>query len=136
MTGAVTDLYEQEDAILCWWGTRVECTSAIARLERLGSLEPSAATAALARLTALLQGCHEIAPSTQLREEAQRLLRAHDLRAADSLQLAAAIVAAEGQPATLEVVCLDERLGIAAQRAGFAVIDFSVASSNEPKLAQ
>jgi hypothetical protein len=36
--------------------------------------------------------------------------------------LAAAIVAAEDQPATLGFVCLDERLKTAAQREGFAVM--------------
>jgi hypothetical protein len=53
---------------------------------------------------------------------AQRLLRVHPLRAADSLQLAAAIVAAEGDPATLEFVGLDDRLNDAAAREGFRVV--------------
>lgn len=44
------------------------------------------------------------------------------LRAADSLQLAAAIVAAEREPVTLELVSLDERLADAAAREGFRVL--------------
>jgi hypothetical protein len=51
------------------------------------------------------------------------LLRTHALRAADSLQLAAALVAADHNPATLEIVCLDARLNVAAKREGFTVID-------------
>jgi hypothetical protein len=50
------------------------------------------------------------------------MLRVHDLRAADALQLAASVAAAEGRPATLTFVCLDERLTSAAEREGFSVI--------------
>jgi hypothetical protein len=46
----------------------------------------------------------------------------HPLRAADSLQLAAAIIAAEREPTTLEFVSLDDRLGEAASREGFRVV--------------
>jgi hypothetical protein len=38
------------------------------------------------------------------------------------LQLAAAIVASENRPSSLDFVCLDQRLGSAAEREGFAVI--------------
>ncbi len=51
-----------------------------------------------------------------------RLLRTHSLRAADALQLAAARAASEERPDTLPFVTLDERLALAAQREGFAVI--------------
>jgi predicted nucleic acid-binding protein len=46
----------------------------------------------------------------------------HPLRAADALQLGAAIVAAEGDPSSLELVTLDHRLAEAAQREGFPVL--------------
>jgi hypothetical protein len=48
-------------------------------------------------------------------------LRVHPLRAADSQQLAAAIIAAEGEPQTLEFVSLDGRLNEAALKEGFPV---------------
>jgi hypothetical protein len=57
-----------------------------------------------------------------LRDNACRLLRVHDLRAADALQLAAGLAAAEGRPATLPFVCLDERLAATAEREGFPVL--------------
>jgi hypothetical protein len=44
------------------------------------------------------------------------------LRSADSLQLAAAIIAAEREPATLDLVSLDDRLSDAASREGFRVL--------------
>ena len=57
-----------------------------------------------------------------MRDDARRLVRVHDLRAADAFQLAAARVAADGQPGTLPLVTLDERLALAASREGFRVL--------------
>src|SRR5947209_6102827 len=71
------------------------------------------------RLTQLANGWHEVEPGAIVRENAVRFLRVHPLRAADSLQLAAAFVAAEGRPASLQVVTLDERLADAARKEGF-----------------
>jgi predicted nucleic acid-binding protein len=115
-------LIDGDSSMLVWWGTPVECTSAIARREREGALSVTEATGAVQRLRDLSSGWHEILPSELVRGVAQRLLRVHTLRAADSLQLAAAIVASEREPATLEFVSLDERLSEAASREGFAVI--------------
>lgn len=65
----------------------------------------------------------KIASITETKKEtAKRLLRVHNLRAADSLQLAAAIVASEHQPSSLDFVCFDERLTAVAQREGFNVV--------------
>ncbi len=110
-----------DQTIVAWWGTEVECTSAIARLERDGLLEATDAEAALAGLAQLARGWVEIEPSDIVRETARRLLRVHTLRAADALQLAAAHVASSGRPASLEFVTLDERLAAAARREGFVV---------------
>jgi len=109
--------------MLVWWGTEVECASAIARLERDGALGEQAVALAFKRLGQLAAGWHEVDPSDTVREAAVRFLRVHSLRAADSLQLAAAFVAAERRPASLEVMTLDERLSAAARKEGFAVVD-------------
>jgi predicted nucleic acid-binding protein len=53
--------------------------------------------------------------------QAERLLRLHPLRAADSLQLAAALVACHHEPATLALHTADTRLADAARREGFPV---------------
>ena len=45
------------------------------------------------------------------------------LRAADALQLAAAFIAAERRPSSLELVTLDDRLAAAARKEGFGVVD-------------
>ena len=111
--------------ILVWWGSEVECASALARLERDATLDPRAAVLAFDRLKQLASGWHEIDPTDIVRETATRLLRVHPLRAADALQLAAAIVAAEQRPAALEMLTLDDRLASAARKEGFAVIDIA-----------
>jgi predicted nucleic acid-binding protein len=115
--------------MLAWWGTHVECASAIARLERESHLTGSAAAKAFSRLQALRRSWHEIQPAEELRESAIRFLRVHDLRAGDALQLAAVFLAAERRPSTLEFVCLDERLSLAAQREGFVLTQLSAISA-------
>jgi predicted nucleic acid-binding protein len=112
-------VYARDPGVLAWWGTEVECVSAIVQRQRLGRLSELHATEAFARLRALRRGWHEVEAGEEIREAAKRLLRVHDLRAADALQLAAAFFAAEGRPPTLEFVCLDARLVGAARREGF-----------------
>ena len=114
---------EEDPQILAWWGTPVEVASALARREREGKLSADDVTGALAALRQLADAWHEIVPTDSVRRTAERLLRVHPLRAADSLQLAAAVTAADHDPTTLEFVCLDERLIAAARREGFVVID-------------
>jgi predicted nucleic acid-binding protein len=112
-----------DPAKLVWWCTEVECASAIARLERESALTEAAAAQAFGRLKQLADAWHEVDPSDAVREAAVRCLRVHPLRAADALQLAAAFVAAERRPSSLELVTLDDRLAIAARKEGFALID-------------
>ena len=112
-----------DPAMLVWWATEVECASAIARLERDGALDAAAVNEAFDRLRRLGGGWHEVEPSDAVRETAVRFLRVHPLRAADALQLAAAFVAAERRPSSLEIVTLDERLAAAARKEGFVLTE-------------
>jgi len=80
------------------------------------------ADAAISALRRMAGAWEEVTPSELIRGIAQRLLRTHPLRAADSLQLAAAMSAAGQEPAALEFVCLDVRLSAAARREGFTVL--------------
>jgi predicted nucleic acid-binding protein len=117
-------LYEEDSQIVAWWGTPVELASAIARREREGTIRAEDAEAALRAAKRLAAAWHEIIPGDMIRRTAERLLRVHALRAADSLQLSAALIASDHDPATLEMVCVDARLTAAARREGFTVIDF------------
>jgi uncharacterized protein len=109
----------RDPSMLVWWGAEEECASAIARLERDDSLDEAGVAQAFTTLKQLAAGWHEIEPSDAVREAAVRFLRVHPLRAVDALQLAAAFVAAERRPASLEMITLDDRLAAAARKEGF-----------------
>ncbi len=64
----------------------------------------------------------EVLPSENLRRRAERLLAVHPLRAADALQLAAALLWARGATNEHAFVCFDERLRQAAVREGFSLL--------------
>jgi predicted nucleic acid-binding protein len=114
---------DQDRQVITWWGTRTECVSALARLGREGNVSPGELASAFARLEDISAHTQEIAPTARLRQIAERMLRVHPLRTGDALQLAAAVIAADGSPATLPFVTLDERLARAAEREGFPVIE-------------
>jgi predicted nucleic acid-binding protein len=115
-------LLEQDPVMAIWWATPVEVTSAVARREREGMLDLRAATQVLQKLRTLDGAWHQVLPGDALRGTAQRLLRVHPLRAADSLQLAAALTVADGDPGALEFVSLDQRLADAARKEGLNVL--------------
>ena len=120
MSGSIQKLFEGDPVIVAWWATEIECTSAIARRQRQGRLREELAAGGYSRLSALRAGWHEVEPSEEIRESAKRLLRVHDLRSADALQLAAAFFVAEARPSTLDFISLDERLLAASRREGFS----------------
>lgn len=110
--------FREDPQLAVWWGTPVECASAIARLERDGAPADRVAQA-FARLDDLAAAWAEVEPHEDIRQIARRLLRVHPLRAADALQLAAAYLVSERRPATLEVLTRDERVRLAALKEGF-----------------
>lgn len=122
-TPGLQALIAKDPPLLVWWASEVECASALTRLEREGALDNGAMALALSRLNRLAASWHEVEPSDTLRETAVRFLRVHPLRAADALQLAAAFVAAERRPSSLELVTLDDRLATAARKEGFLVVE-------------
>lgn len=110
---------------MVWWGSLVEVYSAIARLHRLGKLSAGERQKALAKLDLLNRNWREILPGDQVRDVATRLLEAHDLRAADSLQLAAALTWCQQRPARRDFLCGECRLSRAATAVGFSVLQLS-----------
>ncbi len=121
-TERMIGLYRADPAVITWWGSEIECASALARLEREGLMATERVSAAMERLKDLRAAWHEIQPSQVLRDTAVRLLRVHPLRAADAMQLSSAVIASDREPSALEIVTLDARLASAARREGFAVV--------------
>ena len=113
---------EADEHIVVWWGTSIEYVAAIARRERDGRLTTDEVAAHLSRFNALSQVWYEVQPSQRIKTVAQRLLRVHPLRVADSMQLASALVASEDDPTSLGFVCFDARLNQAASREGFTIL--------------
>ena len=118
----VLRVLEADEHIVVWWGTSIEYVAAISRRERDGSLTTDEVAVHLSRLNALSQVWYEVQPSRRIKTVAQRLLRVHPLRAADSLQLASALIASEDDPTSLGFVCFDARLNQAASREGFTIL--------------
>ncbi len=106
---------------IVWWATGTECVSALTRRLRLGQLDQADVDSAIIRLTDIRNRWTEVPPTVELREEAERLLHLHPLRAADALQLEAALETVRNAPQPLAFVCLDERLCQAARSEGFRV---------------
>jgi uncharacterized protein len=121
-TEETKNLAKADGDIVVWWTTRVECMSALARRYREGALPSHAEQKAKTVLSALAGVWSEVQPSELVRQRAERLLMVHPLRAADALQLAAALLWAEGAAAGSEFVCLDQNLREAAIREGFTVL--------------
>jgi uncharacterized protein len=105
-----------------WWATSVEAVSSFNRLKREGHLTPSECRHALERFEHLRRLWNEIQPTEEVRHRAERLLSSHQLRAADSLQLSAALVWCSNRPRGRVFIGADGNLSDAAEGEGFTVI--------------
>jgi uncharacterized protein len=108
-----------------WWASSIEVHSAVARLHRQGKLRDVEKKGALARLDVLSRAWREILPSDSLRNLARQLFDTYELRAADSLQLAAALTWCQHRPSRRAFLSADQRLSKCATAAGFSVIALS-----------
>jgi predicted nucleic acid-binding protein len=124
-TQIVQSIAKKDGALVVWWGSIVESYSALARLRRDKILSSEDEAEGHAVLSELAEAWTEIEPSDDLREITKRLLQNYPLRAADSLQLAAAVVWSGKTPKGHHFVCLDARLREAAKKEGFIVLPSS-----------
>ena len=114
---------EEDSELAIWTLTVVEISSALQRMLREGSIADAFGREAERRAEDLAQASHVVVAVDQVKTQAQRLLRLHPLRAADALQLAAALEWARGRPNGRVLHTLDVRLATAARREGFEVPD-------------
>jgi len=117
-TPKATALYENFEAIV-WWATSVEIASALARLVRMGQLNASDRAKAGKIAAALANDWSVIQPSGAVRAKATELVDRYDLRAADALQLAAALAWCEDIPQGRVFLTADQNLREAALLSGF-----------------
>ena len=105
--------------MVVWWATPVEIASAIARLLRMQHIDSSDCANARKLASKLAESWSMIRPSDSLRTKATQLVERYDLRAADSLQLAAAMAWCEDAPRDRVFLAIDQKLREAALLAGF-----------------
>lgn len=105
-----------------WWGTWTECAVAISRLKREGSWGEEYEEETRAALDGLSANWLEVEPTNELRLLAMLVSKSHPLKAADCLQLAAALRWCEGDTTGASFVCLDDRLRQAADDEGFHLL--------------
>jgi predicted nucleic acid-binding protein len=113
--------FSQDSNVLVWAMTKIEVFSALCRRLRDRSLKQESFDMAVHRMHDFFENVYEIVGIPRVKDRALRLLRVHPLRAADSLQLAAALVATEENTTRLPIMCFDERLTTAAKLEGFEV---------------
>jgi predicted nucleic acid-binding protein len=120
-SGDLTTLVSEDKEMTMWWATPLECQSALYRRHRDAPLDQAVLASATGRLRAIVEHADTVSPTDEVRRRAARLVSVHPLRAADALQLAAALIWCEEQPHGETFVCLDARLRDAALREGFEV---------------
>jgi predicted nucleic acid-binding protein len=118
----VAELLRADNEVVVWWGAWIECAVATSRLRRKGRLDEVGQEEARAALDRLADNWTEQRPEDDVRLLAALISKQHPLRAADCLQLAAALRWYEGDTSGADFVCLDERLRRAAFDEGFEVL--------------
>lgn len=121
-TGEMLSLYQDDPQILVWLLTPVEILSALCRKLREGTLERDNFRHFRDSLNLLGGDWSEITGVEQVRTRALRVLEVHPLRAADALQLSAALVATADRPSGFPFVTCDHLLAEAADKEGFTVL--------------
>ena len=118
---AILGLLHADPDVIVWCLCEVEIESGISHRMREGFSREDE-SGARSRLRLLSERWNEVVSIDLVRRRALRLLRNHPLSAADSLQLAAALISCEERPEDLGFVCLDDRLSDAERREGFNVL--------------
>ena len=113
---------KRDNSVVVWWGTRIECISALCRRLREKYYDEDGFESAMERLEYHEKSSMMIGPGERIRHSAGLLLRRHALPAADAIQLAAALAWSEENPQGQGFVCLDAKLRDAARKEGFEVL--------------
>jgi uncharacterized protein len=118
----VRSLLREDAAMVAWRLAGTEVVSALWRRRRADELDEAARRFAEQGLALLESRWTSVEDAAHVDRRARRLLAVHPLRAADALQLAAALVACDERSDVLPFVTLDDRLAEAGRREGFVVV--------------
>lgn len=109
--------------MVVWWLAPVEVRGGIARLVRMGRITANEQVQGLVMLEVLRSDWREVLPTAALRDRAEGFVDRFPLRAADSLQLAAAWLWCQGHPRERPFISGDVQLLEAARQLGFNAIN-------------
>ena len=118
---ALLDFKESSEMIFTWTLAPVEVLSAFYRLLRTKEISPETHQNAAITWKAVEDALELINETESVKAKAKRILNLHPLKAADALQLAAALAAASDNPPDHTFVSLDNSLRTAAQKEGFQI---------------
>jgi predicted nucleic acid-binding protein len=118
------ELVRQDPEMVLWWATPVECAAALARIDGEGQVGKPVLEQSRRVLRSLVANASEVHPTEDVRASAENLVSKYTLRAADSLQLAAALFWRQGYTAGASFITLDRRLHVAAALEGFRVLPY------------
>jgi len=113
-------LYESY-GIVAWWATQVEMMSGLTRLESTGQIGHDRFLIGKQIAQEIVHEWLSVGSTASIAINACSLLELHPLRAADALQLAAALEWCESKPQGNVFLTFDKRLREAAGLAGFTV---------------
>ena len=114
--------YRNDPEVIVWTLTRVEIFSALARRRREAPAAASRLLTVRRDFIRTWEQWSEVTAIEIVRRHAERIVESYPLRAADAMQIGAAIVAAEDDPTGFEFVSFDENLARAAEHEGFRVL--------------
>lgn len=121
-TERVRAVVSHGEPMVVWWGSATEAWSALCRRQREGGMTLAGVDQAKRRLLLLSHAWHEIVPSDVLRDHTMNVLGRHALKAADALQIGAALTLARGRPNGVRFATFDQRLALAARGEGFDLV--------------
>lgn len=120
-TPTLLELLEKTDTIFAWTLTPIEIFSALCRIQREKYLKTDDFQKAWARWKEFSEFISFINNVEVVKTRAERILQTHPLKAADALQLAAALIACSDDSTHHLFVTLDTKLVEAARKEGFEV---------------
>ena len=118
-----SQLLSRRYEFVVWWVAPVEICGAFSRLVRMGQLTSNGQVQAQVVLAELRSKWREVLPDPSLRDRAERLVDRFPLKAADALQLAAAVAWCSGHPRARTFVSGDTQLLEAASELGFQAVE-------------
>lgn len=121
LTQVSLEILKSDPQMMVWALTPVECYSALYRKEREQKLKMRDIQEFRSRLEQFERIWTEVCDMDLVRRRAARLLASHPLRAADALQLAAALVGLDRFPSAAQFVSFDKNLSKAALKEGLTI---------------